>query len=131
MTQALETVERIRAALRMPTRDAGAFRGKIERLQAELTSLSEAMLGLHLPTISSRVASAQATLQAIELRADISGNDLLPAMVTLEELCSHLLIAADCAAVHLPCRSRTMAPRRSSKPASSARSPSSSPRCSS
>ena len=39
MTHALETVERIRAALRMPTRDAGAFRGKIELLQSELMSL--------------------------------------------------------------------------------------------
>src|ERR1700689_502808 len=102
MAHALETVERIRAALRMTTRDNAAFRGKIELLQSELTSLSEAMVGLHLPSVSSRVVSAQATLQAIELRADISGNDLLPAMVTLEELCSHLLIAADCAAVHLP-----------------------------
>jgi signal transduction histidine kinase len=102
MTHALETVERIRAALRMTTRDDGAFRGKIELLQGELSSLSEAMVGLHLPSVSSRVVSAQATLQAIEMRADISGNDLLPAMVTLEELCSHLLIAADCAAVHLP-----------------------------
>jgi signal transduction histidine kinase len=102
MTHALETVERIRAALRMTTRDNDAFRGKIERLQSELTSLCEAMVGLHLPSVSSRVVSAQATLQAIELRSDISGNDLLPAMVTLEELCSHLLIAADCAAVHLP-----------------------------
>jgi two-component system, chemotaxis family, sensor kinase CheA len=102
MTHALETVERIRAALRMTTRDDGAFRGKIERLQSELNSLNEAMVGLHLPSVSSRVVSAQATLQAIEQRTDISGNDLLPAMVTLEELCSHLLIAADCAAVHLP-----------------------------
>jgi signal transduction histidine kinase len=102
MAHALETVERIRAALRMSTRDAGAFRGKIERLQGELSGLSDAMLGLHLPSITSRVTNAQAALRAIELRADISGNDLLPAMVTLEELCSHLLIAADCAAVHLP-----------------------------
>lgn len=102
MTHSLETVERIRAALRTLTRDAGAFRGKIERLQDELSALSDAMLGLHLPSVTSRVVSAQAALRAIELRQDISGNDLLPAMVTLEELCSHLLIAADCAAVHLP-----------------------------
>jgi len=102
MAHALETVERIRAALRLSTRDAAAFRGKIERLQQELADLTAAMLGLHLPSIASRVASAQQTLRAIELRTEISGNDLLPAMVTLEELCSHLLIAADCAAVHLP-----------------------------
>ena len=102
MAHALETVERIRAALRLSTRDAAAFRGKIERLQSELSGLTDAMLGLHLPSIAVRVASAQDTLRAIEQRPEISGNDLLPAMVTLEELCSHLLIAADCAAVHLP-----------------------------
>jgi two-component system, chemotaxis family, sensor kinase CheA len=102
MAHSLETVERIRAALRVSTRDGSAFRGKIESLQRELSALSEAMLGLHLPSITSRVANAQSALRAIELRQDISGNDLLPAMVTLEELCSHLLIAADCAAVHLP-----------------------------
>ena len=102
LAHALETVERIRAALRLSTRDAGAFRGKIERLQAELSGLSDAMIGLHLPSIVARVSSAQETLRPIAQRLDISGNDLLPAMVTLEELCSHLLIAADCAAVHLP-----------------------------
>src|ERR1700689_1399994 len=102
MAHALETVERIRAALRLSTRDAGAFRGKIERLQAGLSGLSDAMIGLHLPSIVARVTSAQETLRPIALRQDISGNDLLPAMVTLEELCSHLLIAADCATVHLP-----------------------------
>ena len=102
LAHALETVERIRAALRLSTRDASAFRGKIERLQAELSGLSEAMLGLHLPSIVARVSSAQEALRPIGLRQNISGNDLLPAMVTLEELCSHLLIAADCAAVHLP-----------------------------
>jgi signal transduction histidine kinase len=102
MAHALETVERIRAALRMTTRDGGAFRGKIERLQNELSQLTDAMLGLHLPSIVSRVSSAQTALGAIGLRQEISGNDLLPAMVALEELCSHLLIAADCAAVHLP-----------------------------
>jgi len=102
MAQALETVDHIRAALRVPTRDAAAFRGKIELLQKELSGLTDAMLGLHLPSIATRVGSAQDTLRAICSRPEISGNDLLPAMVTLEELCSHLLIAADCAAVHLP-----------------------------
>jgi signal transduction histidine kinase len=102
MAHALDTVERIRAALRISTRDGDAFRGKIERLQDELSALGDAMLGLHLPSISARLTGAQAALRNIGLRPDISGDDLLPAMVALEELCSHLLIAADCAAVHLP-----------------------------
>lgn len=102
MSQALATAERLRSTLRMPTRDGTAFRGKIERLQMELTGLGEAGIGLHLPTVMSRLTSAQAALRDIEARAEITGNDLLPAMVSLEELCSHLAVAADCASVHVP-----------------------------
>jgi signal transduction histidine kinase len=102
MSYALESVERLREELRQPTRDTPAFRGKIARLQAELAGLAEAMLGLHLPSILSRLDGARLSLQQIDARSDITGNDLLPALVTLEELCSHLLIAADCAAVHVP-----------------------------
>ncbi|HEY7929839.1 MAG TPA: ATP-binding protein [Steroidobacteraceae bacterium] len=102
MTHALETVERIRTSLRTPTRDQAGFRGKIERLLDELTALGEALLGLHLPTVSTRLANALAALREVESRLAATGNDLLPAMVVLEELCSHLTVAADCAAVHVP-----------------------------
>jgi signal transduction histidine kinase len=102
LTQALGSVEQLRALLRAPTRDAAAFRGKIEQLLAELNSLAEALRPLHLPTVSSRLDSAQASLREIEARAEITGNDLLPAMVVLGDLCSHITIAADCASVHVP-----------------------------
>jgi signal transduction histidine kinase len=102
MTLALETVERIRSSLRAPTRDHAAFRGKIERLLDELTALGEALIGLHLPTISARLANALTALREVEARLSATGNDLLPAMVVLEELCSHLTVAADCATVHVP-----------------------------
>src|SRR6185437_7468506 len=101
MTHALETVERIRVSLRTPTRDQAGFHAKIERLLDELTALGEALLGLHLPTISTRLANALAALREVEARLAATGNDLLPAMVVLEELCSHLTVAADCAAVHV------------------------------
>jgi two-component system chemotaxis sensor kinase CheA len=100
--QALETVETLRSTLRLPTREGGAFRGKIEQLQMELMSLEQGLVGMQLPTISSRLQTTAAAINEIGLRAEISGNDLLPAMVLLEELCSHLLIAADSAAVHVP-----------------------------
>jgi signal transduction histidine kinase len=102
MNDALASVEQIRALLRAPTRDATAFRGKIEQLLAELEGLAESLMALHLPTVSSRLQSAQSALREIEIRAEITGNDLLPAMVVLGELCSHITIAADCASVHVP-----------------------------
>jgi hypothetical protein len=102
MTRALETVQHIRQLLRAPTRESGAFRGKIGDLLAELGVLADALVGLHLPTVRTRLEQAQDALRAIERRHPLSGNDLLPGIVVLEELCSHLTIAADCAAVHVP-----------------------------
>ena len=102
MTLGLASVQQIQSLLRAPTRDSAAFRGKIEQLLAELEALDEALLDLHLPTVSARLHSAQRALHEIELRPEISGNDLLPAMVVLGDLCSHITIAADCAAVHVP-----------------------------
>jgi signal transduction histidine kinase len=102
MTQALASVRQIQSLLQASTRESAAFRGKIELLLAELQILGEALLDLHLPTVSARLQSAQAALREIELRAQITGNDLLPAMVVLGELCSHISIAADSAAVHVP-----------------------------
>jgi len=102
MTQALETVERLRSSLRTPTRDQAAFHLKIDRLLDELTALGDALLGLHLPTIGTRIAQALTALREVGARLAATGNDLLPAMVVLEELCSHLTVAADCTAVHVP-----------------------------
>src|SRR3984957_17329104 len=102
LTQALASVRQIQSLLQAPTRESAAFRGKIELLLAELEMLSEALLDLHLPTVSARLQSAHGALREIELRAQISGNDLLPAMVVLGELSSHISIAADCATVHAP-----------------------------
>jgi two-component system, chemotaxis family, sensor kinase CheA len=102
MTHALASVEQLRALLRAPTRDSTAFRGKIEQLLAELEGLAEALLSLHLPTISHRLERAQVALREIEVRPEITGNDLLPAMVVLGDLCSHITVAADCASVHVP-----------------------------
>jgi two-component system chemotaxis sensor kinase CheA len=102
MTQALQSVERIRAALRSPGRDSDALRRKIEQLQAELGVLEQASFDLHLPTVSRRMHSAHAVLREIETSVAVRANDLLPAMVVLEELCSHIAIAAASAAVHVP-----------------------------
>ena len=112
MRVALTTVEAVRVSLRTPTRDHGAFRRKIERLRADLDALNEAMIGLHLPTVASRLQSAQAALLEVGARDSATGNDLLPTMVVIEELCSNLTIAVDCAAVHVPLDSDETAARR-------------------
>jgi len=112
MRLALLTVEAVRVSLRTPTRDPGAFRRKLERLGAELSALGEAMIGLHLPTVASRLQSAQTALSEVGARDSATGNDLLPTMVVIEELCSHLTIVVDCAAVHIPLDGDETAARR-------------------
>jgi signal transduction histidine kinase len=102
MTHALDSVECIRSTLRMSTRENSAFRGKIERLQMELMALEQSLTALQLPTVGVRLQAAMTAVNEIALRAEITGNDLLPSMVLLEELCSHVMVAADSAAVHVP-----------------------------
>jgi two-component system chemotaxis sensor kinase CheA len=102
IAQALESVESLRSTLRLPTRESGAFRGKLERLQMELLSMEQSLNGMQLPTVSVRLQTVAAAINEIGLRAEITGNDLLPIIVLLEDLCSHLLIASDAAAVHVP-----------------------------
>jgi signal transduction histidine kinase len=102
LTQALACAEQLRSLLRAPTRDDASFRRKIEQLLAELDQLTEALRPLHLPTITRRLEHARDSLQEIGARAVITGDDLLPAMVVLGDLCSHITIAADCASVHVP-----------------------------
>src|SRR5262249_427021 len=75
LNYALASVEQLRELLRAPTRDSAAFRGKIEQLLAELDGLAAALMALHLPTVSTRLASAQRALRDIEHRPEISGND--------------------------------------------------------
>jgi two-component system, chemotaxis family, sensor kinase CheA len=102
MNQGLACAQQIQSLLRAPTRDGAAFRGKIDQLLGELAMLEEGLIDLHLPTVNVRLHSAQQALREIEVRTEITGNDLLPAMVVLGDLCSHITIAADCAAVHVP-----------------------------
>ncbi len=108
--RALGSVEQLRSLLRAPTRDGPAFRGKIEQLLAELGRMSESLLDLHLPTVGARLQRAQRALGDLEQRPALAGNDLLPAMVVLGELCSHITMAADCASVHVPLLAEGQAP---------------------
>lgn len=111
LSQALVCVEELRETLRAPTREATAFREKIDQLLGELEQLDQALHGLHLPTVSMRLENSRQSLQDIRQRPEVSGDDLLPAMVVLGDLCSHIVIAADCASVHVPVRDGSPMPK--------------------
>jgi len=101
-TQAAVSIECMRSLLRLPTREPHAFRGKIERLLAEITTIGRNAGALRLPTVDHRLLACEQTLREIQARAVISGNDLLPAMVLIEDLCSHIAFAGGSAGMHLP-----------------------------
>jgi signal transduction histidine kinase len=101
LAHALRSSEEIRALLPRPTREPQAFRDKIDRLHQEVAAIQEAMAGLYLPSVQQRVRDTEAALREIQVRSEISGNDLLPAMVLLEDLCGHIALAADLASVHV------------------------------
>jgi signal transduction histidine kinase len=102
LSAALASGERVRAMLRSPTRDTAAFRGKIEQLSTEVAGIGTAMQTLHLPTVAARAAECELALRELQARASISGNDLLPLMVLLEGMCSHVAFAADIVGVPPP-----------------------------
>ncbi|MFI4914570.1 MAG: hypothetical protein ACHQAR_05210, partial [Steroidobacterales bacterium] len=102
LSAALASGERVRAMLRSPTRDTAAFRGKIEQLATEVAGIGTAMQTLHLPTVAARAAECELALRELQARASISGNDLLPLMVLLEGMCSHVAFAADIVGVPTP-----------------------------
>jgi hypothetical protein len=97
LTQALASVETLRSLLRAPTRDDATFRGKLERLLAELDTLTEALQPLHLPSaVGSRVRSSRCARSAPEARS--------PATIC----CPRWSYSEICAATS---RSRRIAPR--------------------
>jgi chemotaxis protein histidine kinase CheA len=59
---------------------------------------------MHLPTVNARLAACAAVLRDLQTRSKATGNDLLPAMVLLEGLCSHIAIAADISGISVAAR---------------------------
>jgi signal transduction histidine kinase len=95
LIHAQDACDRIRACLRQPARDPAAFRTKIQQLAEQVDALQLVTEVMHLPTVSARLAGCAGALGDLQTRSRATGNDLLPTMVLLEGLCSHIAIAAD------------------------------------
>jgi signal transduction histidine kinase len=104
LTHAQEACDEIRASLRQPARDPAAFRTKISQLAERVNALTLVTELMHLPTVDGRLAGCTAVLRDLQTRSKATGNDLLPAMVLLEGLCSHIAIAADICGVSVAAR---------------------------
>ena len=95
LTHAQEACDALRVSLRQPARDPAAFRDKILQLADQVNTLSLVTEVMHLPTIGARLTGCATVLRELQARSKATGNDLLPAMVLIEGLCSHVAIAAD------------------------------------
>ncbi|MCC7462339.1 MAG: hypothetical protein IT480_07745 [Gammaproteobacteria bacterium] len=86
---------RLRTLLQQPARTAEAFRNKIVALNFEIELIVGSPSGTCLPGVARRAASLHATLQELESRARLSGDDLLPVIASVEQLLLQLAVAYD------------------------------------
>ena len=84
---------RLRTLLQQPARSAETFRSKIEALNFEIELIAASPSGSRLPGVARRAASLQESLQELESRPRLSGDDLLPIIASIEQLLLQLAIA--------------------------------------
>lgn len=84
---------RLRTLLQQPARSAETFRSKVEALNFEIELIAASPSGSRLPGVARRAASLQESLQELESRPRLSGDDLLPIIASVEQLLLQLAIA--------------------------------------
>jgi signal transduction histidine kinase len=84
---------RLRALLQQPARSTEAFRTKITALNFEIELIASSPSGARLPGVARRAAQLQGSLQELEHRTRLSGDDLLPIIAGVEQLLLQLAVA--------------------------------------
>ncbi len=84
---------RLRTLLQQPARSPEAFRAKIEALNFEIELVAASPGGSRLPGVARRASSLQEALQQLDARPQLSGDDLLPIIASVEQLLLQLAIA--------------------------------------
>jgi two-component system chemotaxis sensor kinase CheA len=80
----------INSVLKVPARGDGDFRTKIDQLFREMHRIKGDAATLGLASIESRTHAFEDLLQDLRDRSQLSGNDFLPLVVSLDEIFGHL-----------------------------------------
>ena len=83
------TLKLINTVLKVPARDDGAFRQKIDQMFREMHKLKGEAAVLGLVTVESRAHAFEDMLKELRERPELSGNDFLPLLVRLDDLFAH------------------------------------------
>lgn len=84
---------RLRALLQQPARTLEPFRAKIGALRQEAELIAGSATGARLPGVARRADALRESLQQLEARAGLSGDDLLPTLAGFEQLLLQLAVA--------------------------------------
>ena len=85
----------INAVLKEPAREEAAFRKKLDTIFRQIHSVKGEGAALGLSSIESRAHSFEDDLQALRDKDGLSGNDLLPLVIKLDDLLTHLQSLGD------------------------------------
>jgi two-component system chemotaxis sensor kinase CheA len=84
------TLAQVNAVLRVPARDARAYRDKVEQIFCEMHRLKGEAATVGVTTIESRVHDFEDLLAQLRQRDVLDGTDLLPLVVRLDDLMAHV-----------------------------------------
>jgi HPt (histidine-containing phosphotransfer) domain-containing protein len=84
------TLGQVNSILKVPARDASAYRDKVEQLFREMHRLKGEAATVGVTSVETRVHEFEDLLVALRQREKLDGNDLLPLVVRLDDLLAHL-----------------------------------------
>lgn len=84
------TLSQVNALLKVPARDAGAYREKVEQIFREMHRLKGEAAAVGATTVETRAHSFEDVLSELRRRDSIDGTDLLPLVVRLDDLMAHV-----------------------------------------
>jgi signal transduction histidine kinase len=84
------TLSQVNSILKVPARDTQAYRDKVEQMFREMHKLKGEAATVGVTTVESRVHDFEDLLSGLRQREKLDGNDLLPLVVRLDDLLSHV-----------------------------------------
>lgn len=84
------TLGQVNAILKVPARDAAAYRDKVEQMFREMHRLKGEAATVGVTTVETRVHECEDLLSQLRQRQKLDGNDFLPLVVRLDDLLAHL-----------------------------------------
>ena len=97
LSEARDKAGQLRAIIKLPAREAQAFREKLVLILELIRGIHSRAERLPLASVNERAERFESALNALRDKQTLSGNDFLPLAVKLDDLLSHLAIQSEVA----------------------------------